>query len=486
MSRGTETRKPIEARGTHVRAAKKVKTPQPPMPNAELHSRVLRPHSHVVQFYSEDCHLLDSLAALVRQTLNEGNSAVVIATDAHRAGMLERLEASGVQASRMMEEYRLIVLDAEASLASIVVNGIPNPRLFQETFKPVLRRAGSAAVSHNPCVMAFGEMVALLWMREQYEAAIRLEQLWNSLQREETFFLYCAYPLAGFDRQKHLADFQRVCGEHSQVISDEFVVTDAREKIRVRSAAPIARRRAIPAKENPVHRTGRQLPARLLRAQDEEHRRMARDLHDSTGQKLALLSMNLSLMEAQIPNSNAKLVKNMAESREMLRQVSAELRSLSYVLHPPLLEELGLGAALKWFVEGYKERSGIAVSVKIGDEVGRLGRDLEIAFFRVIQEALTNAQRHSGTTTAKVSLERAGDAVILTVSDAGRGIGLEKLSEIESAAVSGVGLGGMRERILHLGGKWEVLSGEKGTEIRAVVPGAAPLPELNLAEGETS
>ena len=213
---------------------------------------------------------------------------------------------------------------------------------------------------------------------------------------------------------------------------------------------------------------------------------MARDLHDSTGQKLALLSMNLSLMEAQIPNSNAKLVKNLAESREMLRQVSAELRSLSYLLHPPLLEELGLGAALKWFVEGYQERSGIAVSVMIAEEVGRLGRNVEIALFRVIQEALTNAQRHSGTTTAEVLVERAGDTVILTVSDAGRGIGPEKLLEVESAAVSGVGLGGMRERILHLGGKWEVLSGEKGTEIRAIVPGAAPLPEGNPGEVETS
>ena len=486
MSRATGNRKPIDASIENARAAKKIKTAQRASPTTELYSRVLRPDSHVVQFYSEDCHLLDSLAALVRQTLNDGNSVVVIATDAHRAGLLERLEASGVQASRMMEEYQLIVLDAEASLASMVVNGIPNPRLFEKTFKPVLRRAGAAAVSHNPCVVAFGEMVALLWMRGEYEAAIRLEQFWNALQSKESFFLYCAYPLAGFDRQKHLEDFQRVCGEHSEVVADECVVMDVREKVRVRSAARVARRRAIPAKENPVHRTGRQLPARLLQAQDEEHRRMARDLHDSTGQKLALLSMNLSLMEAQIPNSNAKLVKNLAESREMLRQVSAELRSLSYVLHPPLLEELGLGAALKWFVEGYQERSGIAVSVMIAEEVGRLGRDVEIAFFRVIQEALTNAQRHSGTTTAEVLVERAGDTVILTVSDAGRGIGPEKLLEVESAAVSGVGLGGMRERILHLGGKWEVLSGEKGTEIRAIVPGAAPLPEGNPGEVETS
>lgn len=486
MSRATEIRKPIDASGKNVSAAKKAKTAQRPSPTTQLHSRVRLPHSHVVQFYSEDSHLLDSLAELVRQTLNDGNSAVVIATDAHRAGLRERLEASGVQCGSLMEEYRLIVLDAEASLASIIENGIPNSRLFEETFRPALRRAGAAAVSHNPCVVAFGEMVALLWMREKYQAAIRLEQLWNALQSEESFFLYCAYPLAGFDRQKHLEDFQRICGEHSEIIPDECVVLDVRENVRVRTAAPIARRRSVSAKENPAHRPGRQLPARLLRAQDEEHRRMARDLHDSTGQKLALLSMNLSLMEAQIPSSNAKLMKNMAESREMLRQVSAELRSLSYELHPPLLEELGLGAALKWFVEGYKERSGIAVSVKIGDEVGRLGRDLEIAFFRVIQDALTNAQRHSGTTTAEVSLERAGDAVILTVSDAGRGIGPEKLSEIESAAVSGVGLGGMRERILHLGGKWEVLSGEKGTEIRAVVPGAAPLPEPNFGEGETS
>jgi len=487
MSRATEVLKPFDAIGRQMGAAKKTKVARRAAHSPAPDYRVRRPHAHVVQFYSHDSHLLDSLAGLVEQSLNEGNSAIVIATDAHRTGLCRRLEASGISTDRLMREYRLIVLDAEASLASILANGVPDARRFEETIKPVLRRAAGAAVSHRPQVVAFGEMVALLWLRGEFEAAIRLEQIWNVFQIDENFFLYCAYPSAGFDRGSGPEDFHRIRGQHSQVIPDECVIMDVRDRVRVNNIASqssqprMAVSRAPVAPERPMDYG---LPARLLRAQDEQHRRMARDLHDSTGQKLALLSMNLSLMEAQA--SNSQLAQHLAESRKVLREVSSELRALSYALHPPLLEELGLVAALKWFVEGFKERSGITVSVNVGEGMGRLSGDIELALFRVIQEALTNAQQHSGTTTAEVSLECQGDAVILKISDAGKGIGVEQLAEIESAGAPGAGLGGMKERVLNLGGRLEVLSGDRGTEIRAALPAAAPVAETNPTGCEAS
>jgi two-component system NarL family sensor kinase len=155
-------------------------------------------------------------------------------------------------------------------------------------------------------------------------------------------------------------------------------------------------------------------------------------------------------------------------------------------LHPPLLEELGLVAALKWFVDRFKQRSGITVSVNVADNVGRLSADVEITFFRVIQEALTNAHRHSGTATAEVCLERSGDGVVLSVSDAGKGIGPDELAKIESAGATGIGIGGMRERVVNLGGRWEVLSSNHGTEIRVTVPGAAQVPAASLSGREAS
>jgi signal transduction histidine kinase len=486
MPRATEIRKPFDAIGRQMGAAKKIKSARRNALDRRRVQPIRRRRAHVVQFYSEDSHLLDSLAGLVQQSLSEGNSAIVIATAPHRAGLRERLEVSGLPVDRFVEEYRLIVLDAEASLASILANGVPDMRRFKEAFRLVLQLAAAAAVSRTRSVVAFGEMVALLWMRGRYEAAIRLEQLWNAFQEDESFFLYCAYPLAGFDGTQNVERFQRVCNEHSQVVPAECLIMDLRDKIRVSNTAPLTSTANVAAKRAPLRPQGRAFPALLLQAQDEERRRIARNLHDSTGQKLALLSMNLSLMDNDTADSGSSFAKTIAESREILRDVCSELRTLSYELHPPLLEELGLVAALKWFVDRFKQRSGITVSVNVADNVGRLSADVEITFFRVIQEALTNAHRHSGTATAEVCLERSGDGVVLSVSDAGKGIGPDELAKIESAGATGIGIGGMRERVVNLGGRWEVLSSNHGTEIRVTVPGAAQVPAASLSGREAS
>ncbi|HXO45510.1 MAG TPA: MEDS domain-containing protein [Candidatus Cybelea sp.] len=218
----------------------------------------------------------------------------------------------------------------------------------------------------------------------------------------------------------------------------------------------------------------RELSARLLRVQDDERRRIARDLHDSTGQSLALLSMNLSALEAEASKSNPGLVNGLVENAEIVRTIAAELRTLSYLLHPPLLEEMGLESALRWYVDGFSQRSNIRTTLELSPDLGRLSQDLEIALFRVVQECLTNIHRHSESPTASIGVSRHSGGIDLEVRDAGKGIEPEKLARIISSGDAGVGLRGMRERIKNLCGDFTIDSGSKGTTIRVTIPIAPP------------
>ena len=222
----------------------------------------------------------------------------------------------------------------------------------------------------------------------------------------------------------------------------------------------------------------RQLSARLMQAQDDERRRIARDLHDSTGQTLALLGMNLSALETEAGRFDSRLAEGLAENAAIVRQISTELRTLSYILHPPLLDEMGLESALRWYAEGFAQRSNIGVHLELPEGWERFSNEMEIAIFRVVQECLTNIHRHSGSATATIRLCECSGDVILEVTDEGRGITPERLSQISSVGAPGVGLRGMRERIKDFGGELEIMSDEKGTRVKMVVPEAATLSRL--------
>jgi two-component system NarL family sensor kinase len=218
----------------------------------------------------------------------------------------------------------------------------------------------------------------------------------------------------------------------------------------------------------------RDLSARLMQVQDEERRRIARDLHDSTGQSLALLSMNLSALQFEAERVSPDLAGIVAENLELAKQVSTELRTISYLLHPPLLDEMGLGSALGWYIDGFAKRSGIKVNLDLAKDLGRLSPALELSIFRVVQECLTNIHRHSESPTASIRLYQSSGKAILEVKDEGKGIAAEKLSKITSIGASGVGLRGMRERIQDFEGILDIQSGEKGTYIRVALPLANP------------
>ncbi len=214
----------------------------------------------------------------------------------------------------------------------------------------------------------------------------------------------------------------------------------------------------------------RELSVRLLHVQDDERRRIARDLHDGTGQALALLCMNLSAMKAEADRLDSKLAQGLAENTAIVRQISTDLRTLSYLLHPPLLDEMGLASALRWYIDGFAQRSKIQVQLELPENWGRLSEDLEIAIFRVVQECLTNVHRHSGSATATIRLYESSGNAVLEVTDKGTGITAERMSQISSMGAAGVGLRGIRERIKDFGGDLDVTSDGKGTAVRMVIP----------------
>ncbi len=216
----------------------------------------------------------------------------------------------------------------------------------------------------------------------------------------------------------------------------------------------------------------RQLSGHILRLQDEERRRIARDLHDSTAQILAALSLNLSLASKR-PNvaSDPQAVKLLLESEELASQASAEVRSTSHLLHPPDLDEVGLGGAIRWYAARFSEKTGISVTIKMPDDLCRLPQENEIALFRVAQESLTNVQRHSGSKSVRVRILQHDEIVVLTIEDRGRGIDPSILANKSGGMERlGVGIAGMRERLKQLGGQLAIVSSRQGTKIEATVP----------------
>jgi signal transduction histidine kinase len=213
----------------------------------------------------------------------------------------------------------------------------------------------------------------------------------------------------------------------------------------------------------------RELTSRLLQLQDEERRRIARELHDSAGQLLAALSMNISKLNRVLQQSNPELHETTSDSMALIEQLSTEIRTLSYLLHPPLLDESGLASALSWYTDGLSTRSKISVDLQVAADLGRLHPDLETAIFRIVQECLTNIHRHSGSPTAAIRIARENGDVRVEVADQGGGLVAGKSREnLKSRA--GVGLRGMHERVRQLGGTLEICDNHPGTRVIAVLP----------------
>jgi signal transduction histidine kinase len=442
---------------------------------------------HSVQFYGEDSSLLDELSRFIGTALVAGDSAVVIASKVHRDALAQRLQSRGFDTATAVEQGRYIALDASETLAKFMRDGWPDAGLFTSVIGSVLEQ--TAAVGGNTGrVAAFGEMVALLWAQGNAEAAVRLEQLWNNLARTYSLSLRCAYPMSAFNREDHGDLFLKICGEHSQVIPVESYTALPSEEERFRSITrlqqkaealetEVAQRKQV---EETLRRTTadlesqveqrtaalRRLSSRLLSLQDSERRRIARELHDSLGQYLVGLKLNAHMLR-QSPERE----ELWSEADKLMEQCMSEVRTLSYLLHPPTMDAAGFVSAARWYVEGFGQRSGLNVTLDAPADLDRLPDTIELALFRVLQEALTNVHRHSGASTAEVLVGHDAEEVILEIKDNGRGIPEELLSHfLATGAGTGVGIAGISERVRELGGKLTLESNSNGTLVRVAVP----------------
>ena len=213
------------------------------------------------------------------------------------------------------------------------------------------------------------------------------------------------------------------------------------------------------------------LTARLMQLQDEERRSIARELHDTTAQNLLAVTLNVTRLRERLRTASPPIDQILTETLDLAEQSLQEVRTLSYLLHPPLLDVVGLGSALRWLGQGFSERSGIRVDTVVGEGVEALSRDAATALFRVAQECLANVHRHSGSNWARIAIRRIDDVVRLDVSDGGCGFQARPANE-PAKPVGGVGVGvsGMRVRLEQLRGSLEIDAGPEGTRVTATVP----------------
>ena len=490
----------------------------------------------------------------------------------------------------------------------------------------MLAQAAASVAGERRRIAAFGEMVNILWATGNYDAALRLEQLWNRLAEEQSFSLLCAYPIAGFNSTKHTDAFLQICAEHSAVFPSESFPATSRENDRLRSVTLLQQQAVamqsetallqseqrfrlfveavrdyaifmldpkgnittwntgaerikgykpweiigqhfsvfypeedlksrkpwheleVAAKEGRFEDEGwrlkkdgsrfwanviitaikddkgrllgfgkvtrdlmektltkmelqralenlekevterrqaeqrlyrseqslRKLSLHLLRTQDEERGRIGRDLHDSLGQCLAILKINLDALQMALPANEAKALSQVEQCLQLSEEAIREVRTIAYLLYPPMLEELGLNSAIPWYLEGFSKRSEIKINFEAQPNFPRLPRAVELALFRVLQECLTNVHRHSGSEIAKIRLLQENGLVVLEVEDEGKGFpaSMLDLNDDDIPSTFGVGLRGMNERLRDIGGIIELKPGrdKKGAIVRAVVP----------------
>jgi PAS domain S-box-containing protein len=572
--------------------------------------------THVVQLYSDDNLFLDVLCRFIGGAIAVGDAGVVIATKAHHDELGARLKARGLDTANAISQGRYVPVDAEELLPRIMVNGQVSEAHFNEIMGGLLTQARNAADCKDSRIAVFGELVALLWAEGKPQEAIRVEQMWNDLARNHDFSLLCAYPVTGFDNDRHIEPFLKMCAQHSGVARSESylglssmeerlhtiadlqqktqalenalrlrqseerfrllveavqdyaifmldsgghivswnigaqrikgyrgaeiigrhfscfypeedlqsgkpewelqaaardgrfedegwrirkdgsrfwanvvitavrdeagtligfakVTRDFTERMQVQEALrkEITERKEAQRKLYESENSLRQLSRHLLRTQDEERRRIGRELHDSLGQSLAAMKINLDSLTS-IVGADDLAGQKVAECIQLAEASIKEVRTISYLLYPPMLEEMGLKSAILWYLDGFSARSGIKTTFDVRADFGRLCRDAELALFRVLQESLTNIHRHSGSQTAHIRLSTEAETTVLEIKDRGTGIvpRSSEQSRGDEMGAPGVGLRGMNERMLHLGGRLEIVSTQEGTTVRAVVP----------------
>ena len=272
-----------------------------------------------------------------------------------------------------------------------------------------------------------------------------------------------------YSRAVPLLDANGAIVEWFGAASDVTLRKEAEEKYRKLAQTLDAEVRARTRELEEQSARVRDLSWRLLRSQDEERRHIARELHDSAGQTLTVLGISLAQLAQKAGRNAPELAGEAEQIQETVQQLHREIRTTSYLLHPPLLDENGLYSAVSWYVQGLLERSGLEIHLDISKNFGRLPREMELVIFRLVQECLTNIHRHSESKTASIRISRESHQITLDIRDHGKGMSDARLAEIQSG-LSGVGIRGMRERLSQFEGTMKIESDSSGTRVFATVP----------------
>jgi len=440
---------------------------------------------HRVQFYKDDDVLVRSIAEHLATSILSGGAAVAIATPEHGRTIWRELGNFGIPAAIYTE--RCMVLDARDTLLRFMPDGVIDSDRFQGEMETMFFSAKAAAGPAAP-LAAYGEMVAMLWADGKREAALQLEQLWNHFLKTHELNLLCGYPLHYFSDADDRALFSRICAEHSSVVPAESFLSEIREDGLGREIAELQQRaealtREVAARklaqeqlrstqenlESVDRRTSglRRLSLQILKLQDLERRRVARELHESVGQDFAGLKLTLEL--AKKYPQNPELWEH---CDRLLEHCIHEVRTLSNLLHPPIIEDGGFMSAAEWYVDDFARRTGIKVRFEGSDNFrGQFSDGLKLVLFRVLQECLINVYRHAKSTSARVSATISERMLTLRVQDYGVGIPREKVQSFNRDGTGmGVGLTGVWERVHDLGGHCALISSAAGTTAVISVP----------------
>ncbi len=328
--------------------------------------------------------------------------------------------------------------------ARLIVEDIEQDEAFAP-LRPVMRAAGVRSVISTPLVSPEGKLLGVI----------------------STHFLSVHQPTEHDLRRLDL--YIRLAADFIQRCEKDEALRRSEERLRKLSETLESQIRARTRELEEQSVQIRELSWRLLRTQDEERRRIARELHDSAGQTLTVLGINLAQVLHKTGRRAPEIAADIEEIQETVQQLHREIRTASYLLHPPLLDEAGLYSAISWYVQGLAERSGLDIHLDISDEFGRLSREMELIMFRLVQECLTNIHRHSESKTAAIRMTRNAGQIMLEIQDQGKGMTSERLAEIQ-AGRSGVGIRGMRERLRQFEGTLNIESNSSGTRILIHIP----------------
>jgi signal transduction histidine kinase len=450
---------------------------------------------HGVQFYYDDAFLIRSLSDFLEAALNQGRSAIVVATREHRCDCAQSLREKGIDLGQAIETGCYVALDASETLDQFMVDGIPDPKRFEQVVGEIIAESSKCSAIENgggKKVAIFGEMVALLLQRGDVQAALQLEKLWNDLAQRCSFELLCGYRISSFDRPAHREFFHRICAEHDLVLPAEGYSPEGDEKDRLRTIALLQQTEQVlktqlverelaqaqnreaehqkqqllkeVRKHEAVEEELRKFTRQLLTARDEEQRRIAGELHENMAQLVAALSVYFGVMHQEKASLNPRLARAVASSRSVSDSLLSEIRKLSRLLHPPTLDDMGIATALKEYVDQIN-RKGTRVQLEVSRDLGRFNRELEITVYRIVEEALENVRHNSTVAATTVRLMRSSSSLLLEIESPQGATNHADGSHRRDTRLTGI-----HERVMEHRGSVHFTSTPSGTLISVTLP----------------